>query len=73
MLALAALRDAALPIVILLVTAVAGSGGLDTGALERGAPLPRARRRRPRSLAGFMRWRSTSYTVDERGVHWQSG
>ena len=25
------------------------------------------------SLAGFMRWRSTSYTVDEHGVHWQSG
>ena len=25
------------------------------------------------SLAGFMRWRSTSYAVDEHGVHWQSG
>ena len=25
------------------------------------------------SLAGFMRWRSTSYTVDEHGVHWESG
>ena len=43
-LALGALRDAALPIIVLLFTAVAGSG-LDTGALERGAALPRARRR----------------------------
>ena len=25
------------------------------------------------SLAGFLRWRSTSYAVDERGVHWRSG
>jgi putative membrane protein len=70
-LALGALRDAALPIVVLLFTAVAGSG-LDTGALERGAAylvLGVA----AASLAGFMRWRSTSYAVDEHGVHWQSG
>ena len=25
------------------------------------------------SIAGFMRWRSTSYAVDEHGVHWESG
>jgi putative membrane protein len=71
-LALGALRDAALPIIVLLFTAVAGSGGLDTGALERGGAylvLGVA----AASLAGFMRWRSTSYAVDERGVHWQSG
>jgi putative membrane protein len=70
-LALGALRDAALPIVVLLFTAVAGSG-LDTGALERGAAylvLGVA----AASIAGFMRWRSTSYAVDEHGVHWQSG
>ena len=46
--------------------------GLDAGALERGAVylvLGVA----AASLAGFMRWRSTSYTVDEHGVHWESG
>jgi putative membrane protein len=70
-LALGALRDAALPIIVLLFTAVAGNG-LDAGALERGAGylvLGVA----AASLAGFMRWRSTSYTVDEHGVHWESG
>jgi putative membrane protein len=70
-LALGALRDAALPIIVLLFTAIAGNG-LDTGALERGAAylvLGVA----AASIAGFMRWRSTSYAVDERGVHWQSG
>ena len=70
-LALGALRDAALPIIVLLFTAVAGNG-LDAGALERGAAylvLGVA----AASLAGFMRWRSTSYTVDEHGVHWESG
>ena len=70
-LALGALRDAALPIIVLLFTAIAGNG-LDTGALERGAAylvLGVA----AASIAGFMRWRSTSYAVDEHGVHWQSG
>jgi putative membrane protein len=70
-LALGALRDAALPIIVLLFTAVAGDG-LDAGALERGAAylvLGVA----AASLAGFMRWRSTSYRVDEHGVHWESG
>jgi putative membrane protein len=70
-LALGALRDAALPIIVLLFTAIAGDG-LDTGALERGAAylvLGVA----AASVAGFMRWRSTSYAVDEHGVHWQSG
>ena len=70
-LALNALREAALPLVVLLAAAVAGSG-LDTGALWRGAiylviGVVFA------SLAGFLRWRSTSYGVDEHGVHWQSG
>ena len=70
-LALGALRDAALPIIVLLFTAVAGNG-LDAGALERGAAylvLGVA----AASVAGFMRWRSTSYRVDEHGVHWESG
>ena len=25
------------------------------------------------SLMGFVRWRNTTYAVDERGIHWQSG
>ena len=57
-LALGALRDAALPILVLLFTAIAGNG-LDTGALERGAAylvLGVA----AASIAGFKRWRSTS-------------
>ena len=70
-LALAALREAAAPIVILLVAAVAGSG-LDTQALWRGA-LYLVVGVAGASLMGFMRWRSTRYAVDERGVHWQSG
>jgi putative membrane protein len=71
-LAIGALRDAAIPIVILLFTAVAGSGGLDTGALERGAAylvLGVA----IAAITGFVRWRSTRYRVDEHGVHWQTG
>ena len=70
-LALAALREAALPIVILLVAAVAGSG-LDTGALERGA-LYLVVGVAAASVLAFVRWRSTSYWVDERGIHWESG
>jgi putative membrane protein len=70
-LALNALRDAALPIVVLLATAVAGSG-LDTGALRRGA-LYLVIGVAGASLAGFVRWLSTRYSVDEHGVHWQAG
>jgi len=71
-LALSALREAALPIVILLFTAIAGSGGLDTAALQRGA-LYLVLGVAGASLMGFVRWRSTSYAVDDRGIHWQSG
>jgi putative membrane protein len=66
-LALKALRDAAVPIVIVLLVR-----GLDMGALERNAfylVLGVA----IATLTGFMRWRSTSYAVDERGVHYESG
>jgi putative membrane protein len=66
-LALQALRDAAVPIVIVLLVR-----GLDMGALERNAfylVLGVA----IATLTGFMRWRSTSYAVDERGVHYESG
>jgi putative membrane protein len=70
-LALSALREAALPIVILLATALAGSG-LDTAALRRGA-LYLVLGVAAATLMGFLRWRSTSYAVDERGVHWQTG
>jgi putative membrane protein len=70
-LALSALRDAAIPILILLGASIAGRG-LDTAALERGAVylvlgVVIA------ALAGVVRWLSTSYAVDDRGVHWQSG
>ena len=57
-LALKALRDAALPIVIVLL-----ARGFDAGALERNAfylVLGVA----IATLTGFMRWRSTSYAVD---------
>ena len=70
-LALNALREAALPMLILLGTAVAGSG-LDTGALRRGA-LYLVLGVAGASLWGFLRWLSTRYAVDERGIHWQSG
>jgi putative membrane protein len=70
-LSIAALRDAALPIVVLLVTAVAGSG-LDTAALRRGA-LYLVIGVVASTVMGFVRWRSTSYTVDEHGVHWRTG
>jgi putative membrane protein len=70
-LALAALREAALPIVILLFAAIAGSG-LDTEALARGA-VYLVIGVVGSSIMGFVRWRSTSYSVDERGIHWQSG
>jgi putative membrane protein len=70
-LALAALREAALPIVVLLVTAVAGSG-LDTAALRRGA-LYLIIGVAASTAMGFVRWRSTRYWVDERGVHWETG
>jgi putative membrane protein len=70
-LALGALREAAFPIVILLAASLAGRG-LDTAALVRsaiylviGVVLS--------SLTGFVRWRYTSYAVDEDGVHWKSG
>jgi putative membrane protein len=66
-LALKALRDAAVPIVIVLLVR-----GLDMGALERNAfylVLGVA----IATLTGFVRWRSTSYAVDERGVHYRSG
>jgi putative membrane protein len=70
-LALNALREAALPIVVLLVAAVAGSG-LDTAALRRGA-LYLVIGVVAASVMGVVRWRNTSYAVDERGVHFQTG
>jgi putative membrane protein len=70
-LALAALREAALPIVVLLLTALAGSG-LDTEALWRGG-LYLVVGVAGSALMGFLRWRSTSYAVDEDGVHWETG
>src|SRR3954466_153455 len=70
-LALGALRDAAVPIVVLLVASLAGRG-LDTEALVRGA-IYLVLGVAIASLTGFVRWMSTSYAVDDRGVHWRSG
>src|SRR5215217_8917999 len=70
-LALGALRDAALPLVVLLAASLAGRG-LDREALVRGAAylvLGVA----IASLTGFARWMSTRYAVDAHGVHWRSG
>jgi putative membrane protein len=70
-LSLGALRDAALPIVILLGASIAGRG-LDTGALLRSG-LYLVLGVAAASLAGYLRWRSTSYRVDEQGVHFKTG
>jgi putative membrane protein len=70
-LALSALREAALPIVVLLAAAVAGSG-LDMAALRRGL-LYLAIGVVAASLMGVVRWITTSYSVDEGGVHWRTG
>src|SRR3954471_9465296 len=70
-LALGALRDAAVPIIVLLVASLAGRG-LDTEALARGG-IYLVLGVAVASLTGFVRWMSTSYAVDERGVHWRSG
>ena len=70
-LALGALREAAVPIVVLLGFSIAGRG-LDTHALELSAVylvigVAIA------TLTGLMRWRSTSYGVDEHGIHFKTG
>jgi len=70
-LALAALREALLPLIVLLGASIAGRG-LDTAALQRGA-IYLVIGVAVASLAGFARWRSTSYAVDERGIHWRTG
>jgi putative membrane protein len=70
-LALDALREAALPIVVLLFAAVAGSG-LDVAALQRGL-LYLAIGVAGASLMGLLRWLSTSYFVDDGGVHARTG
>src|SRR4051794_18404632 len=70
-LALGALRDAAVPIMVLLVASLAGRG-LDKEALVRGG-IYLVLGVAIASLTGFVRWMSTRYAVDERGVHWRSG
>jgi putative membrane protein len=69
--ALNALREAALPIVILLGASIAGRG-LDTAALERSA-IYLTIGVAIASLTGLARWASTSYSVDEQGVHYKTG
>ena len=70
-LALNALREAAFPIVILFGASIAGRG-LDTAALQRSA-LYLVLGVAIASLMGYLRWRSTSYRVDEQGVHFKTG
>lgn len=70
-LALGALREAAVPIVVLLGLSIAGRG-LDTAALMRGGAylvIGVA----ISSMMGYMRWRSTTYAVDPEGVHLRTG
>ena len=70
-LALNALREAAFPIVILLGASLAGRG-LDTAALQRSA-LYLVLGVAIATLMGYLRWRSTGYRVDEKGVHYKTG
>ena len=70
-LAIGALREAAFPIIVLLGASIAGRG-LDTAALQRAA-LYLVAGVAISTLMGYLRWRSTTYVVDERGVHSQRG
>jgi putative membrane protein len=70
-LALGAVREAAVPLVVLLVVSVTG-GGLDTRALARGAAFLVAGGAIA-TLTGLLRWRSTTYRVDADGIHLRTG
>ncbi len=70
-LALGALREAALPIVVLLGFSIAGRG-VDTDALQLSA-LYLVIGVVVATLTGLVRWGSTTYGVDEHGIHFKTG
>ena len=65
--ALTALREAAVPLVILFVIR-----GLDSGALSR-ALLYAAGGTAFAAVMGFLRWRTTRWWVTEEGIHHRRG
>ena len=65
--ALAALREAAVPLVILFVIR-----GFDSGALSRGL-LYAAGGTAFAAVMGFLRWRTTRWWVTEEGIHHRRG
>ena len=69
--AVAALREGALPLLALLVAAVAG-GGLDSRALLRGAALAAAATLLA-TLLGVLRWLGTTYWVSPGAIHFRRG
>jgi putative membrane protein len=65
------LRDAALPLLIVFVVGVLGSGS-DTGALERGV-LYAAAGTAIAAVTGWMRWATTRWWAGSDGIHRRSG
>ena len=68
---LATLRDAALPLVIVLVLSVF-RGGLDAGSLLNGAIFG-AIGVAGATVMGWWRWDNTRWWVDDSGIHKRSG
>jgi putative membrane protein len=69
--AVAALREAAFPLLALFAVAVLG-GGVDERALARGAAFAVAGVAFA-TVTGLWRWRTTTYAVDADGVHQRRG
>ncbi len=69
--ALNALREAAVPLVVLFVVSGLG-GGFDASALERGA-IYAAIGTAFAVVAGYVRWRTTRWWVTPEGIHHRSG
>jgi len=69
--ALNALREAALPLVVLFGISVF-SGGFDAGALERGAMYAAAGTAFA-AIAGYIRWKTTTWWVTPEAIHRRSG
>ena len=69
--ALNALREAAVPLLVVFVVSGLG-GGFDERALERGA-LYAAAGTAFATLAGYVRWRTTRWWVTPEGIHHRSG
>ena len=69
--ALKALREAALPLVVVFVVSGLG-GGFDAGALERGA-IYAGIGTAFAAVSGYIRWRTTTWWVTPEGIHHRSG